>query len=74
MAQQQLAATRVAAAWRLGQWEVLEDIAAPTSSHLEVLDSDECWEVRLGKMLSAVHNRSDLPVIVSGSIARAPYI
>lgn len=56
-AKQQLAATRVAAAWRLGHWDVLEGTAVSTSDHLEVLDADERWEVRLGKMLSAVHNR-----------------
>lgn len=48
----------MAAAWRLGQWDVLEGTVALTSDHLEVLDTDERWEVRLGKLLSAVHNRS----------------
>ena len=54
-AQEQLAASRVAAAWRLGQWEVLRGMVP---SHLDLLEGDERWEVRLGKMLSAVHSRS----------------
>lgn len=56
-AQQQLAASRVASAWRLGHWDMLEGTVAATSDHLDVLDADERWEVRLGKMLSAVHHR-----------------
>ncbi len=57
IAQEQLAASRVAAAWRLGKWEVLE--ASPTTApgQLALLDSDERWEVCLGKMLAAVHTR-----------------
>ena len=47
----------MAAAWRLGQWDVLEGLPGPAPDQLEVLDSDERWEVRLGKMLAAVHTR-----------------
>ena len=54
-AQEQLAASRMAAAWRLGQWDVLRGMAP---SNLDLLEGDERWEVRLGKMLSAVHSRS----------------
>ena len=56
-AQEQLAASRVAAAWRLGQWDVLEVPAGTSPLQLDLLDSGERWEVRLGKMLAAVHNR-----------------
>ena len=57
VAKEQLAASRMAAAWRLGQWDMLEGLPSPAPHQLEVLDSDERWEVRLGKMLTAVHTR-----------------
>lgn len=57
IAKEQLAASRMAAAWRLGQWEVLEGLPSPAPHQLDLLDSDERWEVRLGKMLAAVHTR-----------------
>ena len=57
IAKEQLAASRMAAAWRLGQWDVLEGLPSPAPHQLDLLDSDERWEVRLGKMLTAVHTR-----------------
>ncbi len=45
------------AALRLGQWDVLEGTAGHVVDHMDLLDSDERWEVRLGKMLAAVHTR-----------------
>ncbi len=47
----------MAAAWRLGQWDVLEGTGSHVVDHMDLLDSDERWEVRLGKMLAAVHTR-----------------
>lgn len=50
----------MAAAWRLGHWDVLEGSHSPAPQQLDLLDSDERWEVRLGKMLAAVHTRFKL--------------
>lgn len=59
----QLAALGVAASWRLGRW-------APLEGYLELaredsgaggaelgLDAEERWEVRLGRLLAAMHRR-----------------
>lgn len=57
----------MAAAWRLGQWDVLEGLPGPAPEQLDLLDSDERWEVRLGHMLAAVHTRSAPPATPSPS-------
>ncbi|KAL0053239.1 hypothetical protein WJX82_003001 [Trebouxia sp. C0006] len=71
VAKEQLAASRMAAAWRLGQWDVLEGTAGHVVDHMDLLDSDERWEVRLGKMLAAVHTRQADVVKVEIAEARS---
>ncbi|KAL0029509.1 hypothetical protein WJX79_000191 [Trebouxia sp. C0005] len=71
VAKEQLAASRMAAAWRLGQWDVLEGTAGHVADHMDLLDSDERWEVRLGKMLAAVHTRQADVVKVEIAEARS---
>ena len=48
----------MAAAWRLGQWDVLEGSSPTGLAQLGLLDSEGRWEVRLANMLAAVHTRS----------------
>ena len=51
----QLAALGVAAAWRLGRWDLLDRyLPAAQAAGPELLDSADRWEVRLGCLLSAV--------------------
>ncbi|KAL3137629.1 hypothetical protein ABBQ38_004906 [Trebouxia sp. C0009 RCD-2024] len=71
IAKDQLAASRMAAAWRLGQWDVLEGLPGPAPEQLDLLDSDERWEVRLGHMLAAVHTRQADKVKVELAEARS---
>ena len=52
-----LAACGVAAAWRLGQWELLDEYLARTHTSGHLLDAGEQWEVRLGELLSGLHRR-----------------
>jgi FAT domain len=42
----QLAASGVAAAWRLGRWEQLHGYLAAANRRLDCLDAEERWEVR----------------------------
>lgn len=59
----QLAALGVAASWRLGRWAPLEgylELAREDASAGEAelgLDAEERWEVRLGRLLAAMHRR-----------------
>ncbi|KAK9842495.1 hypothetical protein WJX81_002719 [Elliptochloris bilobata] len=65
LAVRQLAALGVAASWRLGRWAPLEgylalarDSADSDLAGLELgLDAEERWEVRLGRLLAAMHCR-----------------
>ena len=51
----QLAALGVAASWRLGRWDLLERyLPAAEAAGPELLDGGDRWEVRLGRLLSAV--------------------
>lgn len=52
-----LAACGAAAAWRLGQWELLAEYLARTHTSGHLLDAGEQWEVRLGELLSGLHHR-----------------
>ena len=52
-----LAACGAAAAWRLGQWELLDEYLAQTHTSGHLLDAGEQWEVRLGELLSGLHRR-----------------
>ena len=52
-----LAACGAAAAWRLGQWELLDSYLEQTRLPVHVLDAGDQWEVRLGELLSALHRR-----------------
>ena len=59
----QLAALGVAASWRLGRWALLEgyldmarEDARAGQAELD-LDAEERWEVRLGRLLAAMHRR-----------------
>lgn len=52
-----LAACGAAAAWRLGQWELLDSYLEQTRLPVPVLDAGDQWEVRLGELLSALHKR-----------------
>lgn len=57
----QLAALGVAASWRLGRWAPLEgylELAREDAGGAELgLDAEERWEVRLGRLLAAMHRR-----------------
>lgn len=70
LARRQLAALGVAAAWRLGRWGALEGHLAHTRADGAEpggcgpgaggdlgLDAEERWEVRLGRLLTAMHRR-----------------
>ncbi len=51
----QLAALGVAASWRLGRWDLLDRyLPAAEGAGPELLDGGDRWEVRLGRLLSAV--------------------
>ena len=51
----QLAALGVAASWRLGRWDLLERyLPAAEAAGQDLLDGGDRWEVRLGRLLSAV--------------------
>ena len=51
----QLAALGVAASWRLGRWDLLERyLPAADAADPELLDGGDRWELRLGRLLSAV--------------------
>ena len=52
-----LAACGAAAAWRLGQWELLDSYLEQTRLLVHMLDAGDQWEVRLGELLSALHRR-----------------
>lgn len=50
----QLAALGVAAAWRLGRWDLLDRyLPAAEAAVPELLDGADRWEVRLGQLLSS---------------------
>ncbi len=59
----QLAALGVAASWRLGRWAALDGYAelaheSAGGGGAELgLDAEERWEVRLGRLLAAMHRR-----------------
>lgn len=50
----QLAASGVAAAWRLGQWDVLSEHLPRTHVGYERLDAEDRWEVLMPQK-SAIH-------------------
>ncbi|KAK9914842.1 hypothetical protein WJX75_001188 [Coccomyxa subellipsoidea] len=52
-----LAACGVAAAWRLGRWQLLESYLQQTRPFMGMLVADDQWEVRLGELLAAFHHR-----------------
>ena len=56
-----LAACGAAAAWRLGQWELLDSYLGQTHDMTHLLDAPDQWEVRLGELLSGLHRRCALP-------------
>ena len=58
-----LAACGAAAAWRLGQWELLDSYLEQTRLPVPVLDAGDQWEVRLGELFSALHRRRALRFI-----------
>ncbi|BDA43155.1 Serine/threonine-protein kinase ATR at C-terminar half [Coccomyxa sp. Obi] len=54
-----LASCGVAAAWRLGRWQLLESYLEQTRPFMGMLHGDDQWEVRLGELLSAFHHRDN---------------
>ena len=56
-AKPRLVACGAAAAWRLGQWELLDSYLEQTRLPVHVLDAGDQWEVRMGELLSALHRR-----------------
>jgi len=54
----QLAASAVAASWRLGRWDLLQQyLPIAESASSELLDGADRWEVRLGRLLAAVASK-----------------
>lgn len=47
----------MAAAWRLGRWQLLESYLQQTRPFMGMLDADDQWEVRLGELLSSFYHR-----------------
>ena len=67
----QLAASAVAASWRLGRWELLDRyLAVAEGAGPELLDSSDRWEVRLGQLMGAVARKE--PAAVEKQVSRAP--
>lgn len=59
----QLAASAVAASWRLGRWELLDQyLTVAEGAGPELLDSSERWEVRLGHLMGAVARKDPVAV------------
>ena len=56
-ARRELAASGVAAAWRLGQWGLLEGYTSRASDSLVELRSAEKWQLRLGRLLGNVQKK-----------------
>lgn len=49
-----VAASGVAAAWRLGRWNQVESHLKATEGEFPALDSDARWELRLGRLLNTL--------------------
>ncbi len=56
-ARRELAASGVAAAWRLGQWGLLDGYTSRASDSLVELRSAEKWQLRLGRLLGNVQKK-----------------
>ncbi len=57
LARAQLAASGVAAAWRLGRWQELGSFLEAATSGDAGLGEGEQWELRIGGLLAAIHAR-----------------
>jgi hypothetical protein len=69
-----LAACGVAAAWRLGRWQLLESYLQQTRPFMGMLVADDQWEVRLGELLAAFHHRCFLtPCLSTCSLPYLPH-
>ena len=54
----QLAASGVAAAWRLGRWDALDAYLQQSQGEAShALDSDQKWDMRIGQILADMHRR-----------------
>ena len=54
----QLAASGVAAAWRLGRWEALDSyLTQARAPAADTLDGEQRWDVRIGQVLANMHRR-----------------
>lgn len=69
----QLAASAVAASWRLGRWQLLERyLAAAEGAGPELLDSSDRWELRLGHLLAAVARKD--PAAIENQVCTRPLL
>lgn len=46
-----------AGAWRLGQWDLLEDHLGAAKGSPEQLGPEDAWEIRIGTLLLSINSR-----------------
>ena len=64
-AKPQLAASGVAAAWRLGRWEALDSyLQQSQAAAADALDSEQKWDMCIGQILADMHRRQG-PILLS---------